>query len=475
MSDIALSTTLTVFSLTVLFLIWRPGGLHESVPTAIGAGVLIACGIVPLSQLLPILQMVGTASVTFLCTIVMSLVLESIGFFRWSAYNVIRQAKGSGIRLFWWIILLCFIMTLFFNHDGSILITTPIIIQIVTLLNLKNHQKVPFLLSGALIAIASSAPIGTSNLVNLFAMNIVGLNLNTYANLMFVPSMLGIGMITLLLFLYFRRTIPSRITLFLPPDSSPFPDSIPHAYYNPKTVDRWIHKGDNAALTVFHPLMGDKQTVTSIDWGLFRICITIVVLVRASYYGGAQFGIPIVYFAIAGALLLIAVRWGRTGEGPVDTFQKTPWPILLFAFSIYVIVYSLHHTGLTAALVNVVKPYIVANDFQAVMIVGLLLTVMSSFLNNLPSVMIGTMSLTEMGLDPGTLQIAYLANIIGSDIGSLLTPIGTLATVLWIYLLRKNNIPMSWKQYMKVTIIVIPISLVFSLLCLFFWTRWLIG
>lgn len=66
MPDYGLWSTPTVFCLTVLFLIRRPGGLHVSVPTAIGSEIIIACGFVPFSQLLPMLQMVDTA-ITFQC------------------------------------------------------------------------------------------------------------------------------------------------------------------------------------------------------------------------------------------------------------------------------------------------------------------------------------------------------------------------------------------------------------------------
>ncbi|WHY59467.1 ArsB/NhaD family transporter [Peribacillus simplex] len=116
----------------------------------------------------------------------MSIVLESIGFFRWIALNIIIRSKGSGIRLFAYINLLSFFMTMVFNNDGSILITTPIIIHIVTLLKIKPHQKIPFLISGALIATAASAPIAVSNISNLIALKIVGLSLNSYINMMFV-------------------------------------------------------------------------------------------------------------------------------------------------------------------------------------------------------------------------------------------------------------------------------------------------
>src|SRR5690606_29135603 len=139
-----------------------------------------------------IFNIIKGASLTILSTIMMSLVLESIGFFRWVALNIVARAKGSGIQLFIYTNLLCFFMTMFFNNDGSILITTPIIIHIITLLKLKPHQMFPYLISGALIATAASAPIAVSNISNLIALKIVGLTLNDYIEMMFIPSMIGI-------------------------------------------------------------------------------------------------------------------------------------------------------------------------------------------------------------------------------------------------------------------------------------------
>lgn len=450
MVDFSIFITITVFCLTVLFLMWRPGGINEAIPPTIGAAIILMTGIVPLFDLLDILKIVSGASVTIISTIVMSIVLESIGLFRWAAYNMVKLSNGSGIKLFWYINLICFLMTLFFNNDGSILITTPIIIQIFGMLNLKPQQKIPYLLSGALVATASSAPIGVSNLANLIALKIVGLDLNTYALLMFVPSMLGILLITVLLFLYFRRQIPRTIKLYMHPDTLTIPSN-----------DR-LH---------FHPLMNAPADTLSIDWKLFRLCISIVILIRAGFFLGTSVGIPIEVVAIAGAVLLIGIRWYKIGTGPVDILKKTPWHILVFAASIYVLVFALDRVGLTDTIINYLKPYVMSSDFNAVMIVGTALTVLSNIMNNLPAVMIGTLSITEMGLHPETLQLAYLANIIGSDIGSLLTPMGTLASLIWMFMLRKNNIPITWGQYMKVTFVVIPAVLYFTLFCLFLWSR----
>lgn len=85
--------------------------------------------------------------------------------------------------------------------------------------------------------------------------------------------------------------------------------------------------------------------------------------------------------------------------------------------------------------------------------------------------MIGTITLTEMGLDPITLKTIYLANIIGSDMGALLLPIGTLASLIWMHILRQHKIKMNWKEYMKVSLIVIPLTTVVTLFLLFYWVQ----
>jgi arsenical pump membrane protein len=457
MFDIQTLFTLFVFIATVVFIIWRPFGISESVPTAVGATLFFITGIVPIIDIYDIVTIVSGAAITILSTIVMSIVMESVGFFRWAAFNLANKAKGSGIALFWYINLLCFLMTLFFNNDGSILITTPIIIQTLTILNLKTNQKIPYLLSGVLTATGSSAPIGVSNLANLIALKIVGLDLNQYVEMMFVPSMIGIAAMLFLLFFYFKKSIPQRIPI------------LPKEFVNQMTA----YYANEPHRKTYHPLAINPAYQQAIDWKMFRICILIVVVIRASFFILTPFGIATEWPAIVGAILLIMVRWYRKKIGPYDVLKRTPWHILVFAFSMYVIVYGLHNAGMTSFIIETFKEPIASNHFNAILIPGLLLTVMSNICNNLPSVMIGTISITEMNLDPYTVQVAYLANIIGSDIGALMLPIGTLASLIWMFILRENNIHITFGEYLKAALVVVPVGLLISLLSLYLWTEWL--
>lgn len=369
-----------------------------------------------------------------LAALVMSAVLQSIGFFQWSANNLVMYARGSGIRLFAGILVLCCLLTLFFNHYASIFITTPIILQIGGMLRLRIYQQIPYLISGAIIAIAAAAPVGASQFSSLITMSIVGMNINDYVELIFVPAMLGIVTIAWMLYLCYRKQLPLRIP------AAPEPSS-------------------------------RASQSSSIDWPLFRICMLVVVVTRAGFFIGSSFGVPAEWIAIAGSLLLLIVRWWKTGRGPVDVLSQTPWHILLFAFSIYVIVDALQGTGITRVIATELSSIGSAGKLSVTMAAGGLLTVMSGLLNNLPSALIGTLSLTHLNLEPQTAQLAYLASILGSDIGALITPVGTLASLIWLFILRQHNIQLSWKDYMLVTAVVIPTGLLASLLSLYVWTR----
>lgn len=203
--------TIITFLVTLGFILWRPRGINEAIPATIGAIIVVLIGSVSISDLEGIANTISDAAITIMATIVMAIVLESFGFFHWMAEKLAEKAKGSGLRLFWYVNLLCFFMTLFFNNDGSILITTPILLMLLNNMGLKNHQKIPYLLSGALIATASSAPIGVSNIVNLIALKIVDMDLWLHTAMMFVPATLGLFLLTGLLFLRFRKDLPKTV------------------------------------------------------------------------------------------------------------------------------------------------------------------------------------------------------------------------------------------------------------------------
>ncbi|PGM57414.1 arsenic transporter [Bacillus sp. AFS053548] len=438
----------SVFLLTMAVIFWRPKGINEAWPAAFGAVIILVTGIVTKSNLIDIVHKIGEASITIIATIVMAIILESFGFFHWSAARLASLAKGSGRRLYWYIQLLCFLMTLLFNNDGSILITTPILILLLKNLRLKPHQQIPYLLSGALIATASSAPIGVSNIVNLIALKIVHMTLYMHTAMMFVPASTGLLFMSWLMYMVLRNKLPKQL-----PVST---DDIEESFF----------------MKNFHPLKGKMSVETKQKRTKFMLKVLgFVFLMRCLLFVASFLGIPIQYVAVLGSLVLLTWRWYHLRTSPVDILKKTPWHILVFAFSMYVIIYGLHNAGLTAALVKFCEPFVNQGLFQASFIMGGLVSILSNLFNNHPALMVGTITLTEMGLDPITLKTIYLANIIGSDIGSLLLPVGTLASLIWMHILKQNKIKIKWKDYLNVSIIVIPLTTIVTLFLLYYWVQ----
>ena len=440
--------TILSFVVTLIFILWRPKGVNEAIPATIGAIFVLLSGSVSLSDLGLITETISGAAITIIATIVMAIVLESFGFFNWVAEKLAEKARGSGIRLFWYVNLLCFLMTLFFNNDGSILITTPILVMLLNNLGLKNHQKIPYLLSGGLVATASSAPIGVSNIVNLIALKIVHMSLYLHTAMMFVPATLGLLFLVFLLYLRFKKVLPKTIPT----------------------------KVSGLTLTSYHPLKpGPKYSSGKEQSRFMRNVLPFVFAVRISLFVASYIGIPVSIMAVIGSLVLLVWRWVYLKIPPVDMIKKTPWYILVFAFSMYVIIYGLNNIGLTDWLIGFMRPMVSGSLLHASVMMGTLLSILSNIFNNHPALMVGTLTLTHMGLDMLTLKVSYLANVIGSDMGSLLLPMGTLATLMWMHIIRKGKVKFSWWDYVKVTAVVIPPATLFTLVVLYYWVSRLFG
>jgi arsenical pump membrane protein len=439
---------ISIFLITMLSIFFRPRSIKEVYPATISAIIVILIGAVSYDNIIDITNKISGASITIIATIVMAVILESFGFFHWLAARLIELSKGSGYRLYWYIQLLCFMMTLLFNNDGSILITTPILILVLKNLHFKPHEQIPYLLSGALIATASSVPIGVSNITNLIALNIIHMTLYMQTLMMFVPCTIGLLFMSSFMFLVLKNRLPKKL---------------PEQRFDLEEV--FFTK-------IFNPTSGNLLWNTKYKRTLFMLGIlSFVFVIRCLIFVASYFSIPIEIVAVLGSLILLGFRWHYLHTNPIDILKKTPWSILIFAFSMYVIIYGLNNIGLTQYLVTLCEPIVKQSLFNASMIMGGLISVMSNIFNNHPALMIGTITLTNMGLDTITLKTIYLANIIGSDIGSLLLPIGTLASLMWIYILRRNAIRVSWKDYISVTIKIIPVTVIVTLLLLYSWVQ----
>jgi arsenical pump membrane protein len=171
-------------------------------------------------------------------------------------------------------------------------------------------------------------------------------------------------------------------------------------------------------------------------------------------------GIPIsAISAVCAALLLaIAARGHRISTRKV--LREAPWQIVIFSLGMYLVVYGLRNAGLTAYLAGWLDAFAGGGIWGAALGTGLLTAGLSSLMNNLPTVLIGALSI-DASQATGVVKDAMIyANVIGSDLGPKITPIGSLATLLWLHVLERKGIHIGWGYYFRVGIVLtLPVLL----------------
>lgn len=407
--------------------------------------------------------------VTLISTFVMAAVLEGAGFFRWVADRLTERAAGSGRRLFHLVLAFSACLTLFLNNDGSILLGTPVVLGLVRHLRLLGRARFGYLIGGCLVASAASAPIGVSNMANLEAMALVGVTLTEHTREVLIPALLGLGACWALLHAVFARDLPADLGRVGHAADPPRPEPHrpgPHRRHHgppprppgPPPPPHLRHPPPPAAV----------QATPRPDYPFMWFAVAVVVLVRGGFFVASVLGIPPYVVAAVGAVTLLVGNLHRRVMDARTALQRAPWPILGFAFGMDLVVFGLRNAGLTGALAGWMGPLVSAQTPAAAVLPGAVAAGVSALLNNHPGLIIGSLTLLEMpGLSHGTLNVAYASVVLGSDLGALFTPIGTLASLLWLHVLRQHGVGCSWWDYVRVTLAVIPASFILALAGLF--------
>jgi arsenical pump membrane protein len=127
----------------------------------------------------------------------------------------------------------------------------------------------------------------------------------------------------------------------------------------------------------------------------------------------------------------------------------------------YLVVYGLRNAGLTDYLTAVLNQFATYGIWGAALGTGFLTAILSSIMNNMPTVLIGALSIDASSAQGVVRDAMVYANVIGSDLGPKITPIGSLATLLWLHVLSSKDIKISWGYYFRIgAVLTLPILLV---------------
>jgi arsenical pump membrane protein len=412
-----------IFLITLIFIIWQPNGLKIGTTAVIGAVAAVVLGIVSFADVIIVTGIVWDATLAFIGIIILSMVLDEIGFFDWCALKMAHLANGNGTVLFINMLLLGALVSALFANDGAALILTPIVLAKMRHLKLDGKAIFAFLMAGGFIGDSASNPLIISNLTNIVTAGYFGIGFMEYAKAMLLPNTVSIIASVSVLWLFFRKSIPSR----------------------------------------FDTTLLAKPATAIKNERMFHLAWPFLAILLIGYFTGDALRLPVSLFALGGALIFLGLAvYFKAAKGWL-TIKTAPWQVVWFSIGLYVIVYGLKNAGLTSEIAAIIQNLIKQGEMTAIIGTGFLSALLSSVMNNMPTVMVMDIAIKEAAT--GALQntLAY-SNLLGCNLGPKMTPIGSLATLLWLHVLDKKGVHIGWWEYMKVGLIVTPPVLLASLL-----------
>lgn len=411
---------IAVFVFTLILVIWQPKGLGVGWSAALGAIIALATGVVSLHDIPAVWAIVWNATATFIAVIIISLLLDEAGFFEWAALHVARWGNGSTRKLFAFIILLGAAVSALFANDGAALILTPIVIAMLLALRFSPAATLAFVMAAGFIADTASLPLVVSNLVNIVSADYFGIGFSEYASIMVPVNLVSIAATLGMLLWFFRKDLPRTYEL----------DQL---------------KAPEAAIR-------DKATFVAGWW--------VLALLLVGFFAIEPLGVPISAIAAACALILYLIAAHGHVISTRKVLKDAPWQVVVFSLGMYLVVYGLRNAGLTDYLTQILNVFTGYGVWGASLGTGLLAAGLSSVMNNMPTVLVGALSIHSAEATGIVREAMIYANVIGCDLGPKITPIGSLATLLWLHVLARKNIVITWGYYFRTGIVLtLPILL----------------
>ncbi|MFJ3034206.1 SLC13 family permease [Curtobacterium pusillum] len=366
--------------------------------------VCVALGLLPLSDLAELADRVVPVLAFVLGLTVVAELAADAGVFDRLADLAARVGGGRTIGLWAAVVVLAVVCTVFLSIDTTAVLLTPIVI---TLARRVGLPPMPFALTTVWLANTASLLLPVSNLTNLLAVDRIGLDGPIpFAGLMVWAALAGVVVPCVVLLVVFRGRLFGR--------------------YTPVSVRQ-------AADPVFF-------------WSASAVLVALVIALTA--------GVTVWIAAVAAAVVLVAVAAFRA---PSELrISRVPWSTLLFAAGLFIVVETLHTTGLTDPVVNALPGGTGTGPLLALGGAGALA---ANAIDNLPAYLV---------LEPaaGHEALRYAALLVGVNAGCLITPWASLATLLWHARLSSEGVHLSWGKYMALGCVVAPLTVVAGVLAL---------
>ncbi len=429
---------LAILAVVLIGVVWRPhifmwkeDGLPVFIPAMLGAVIALILGLVGLSMLGIIVGRVWDASFTLVGLFMLSAALDANNFFEWAALSLAWVAKGTPWKLYILMCLLTIAVTIFLGNDGAILGMTAIVGKLVKR-TFPNNKAIwwPYLFATGFLADAFSGFLVPDNLTNIIVASTYHLPFVLFLIQMSLPMVLAASVTIICFAIRFRRVL--------------FADKAGY--------DVVLFKNPRAIL--------ENEFIFKVS------LVALFILILGHLVIGGVFHQPVSFVVLPVALVMLA--FVRRLRSPAKILRAAPWEVLLYALSMFVVITA----AMTPPVINTflaITPLhtliLGQKSLLGVFAAGGLLAVLSALTNNLPATLVGILLL---GTVAHPHMLAIYAVILGVDIGPKLTPYGSLATLLWIGILKREGIKVSWGHFIRENSLIAALALAAALIGLHF-------
>ncbi len=397
----------------------RPSNLRFSPGSAalLGVIVLVAMHLLAVRDLLASLRIQWRPLLSLTCIMVMTGVVDEVGAFeRLAARIEVYARRTSAAHAFTLVFAVSVVTPSLLNNDSAVLLLTPLVVALTRRLY-PGRPGVTEAFAFAVFLAPGVAPLVVSNPMNMIVAEYAGIGFNAYAMVMLPISLAGALATWLILRWRFGRLLASA-------SAEDRPVSIPAP----------------------HPAE--------------RPALLLLLLVFAAYPIAAMFGGQIWMVTLAGALASLGLARARDVAPTRKLLGHVSLDILVFLWGVFLVVAGLRNVGVIDRLAAL---YHLAPDGSALKLglVGSTAALGSALVDNHPMSILNMLALGAHGQSR-----TLLAALAGGDIGPRLLPIGSLAGLLWMNLLRRAGVRITLGRFVRLGTLVLLPTLTVSLLLL---------
>lgn len=414
-----------IFILTLGAIMLRPYRISEALASAIGAALMLIGRFVIPGEAIQLIKAEWNIYGFFLGLMTISAIAERAGIFEVLANQTGRLANGSARRLFLGVFLVGALLTAFLSNDATALILTPAVYALITRLRLP---VLPYMFACTFIADTASFLLPVSNPINILILDSFGGGLGVFLRYLFLPALFCI-VLNIALFLFLFRTDLRR-----------------------------KYK------------MSDLPTTQPPDRAFFRFTLASLGVIAVAYVLASSFEVPLSLVALGGAAVLLfgAWRFGQLEWGRLR--HEISWSLFVFVSGMFLVVRGVENLGLTSRFGAGLVELAGSSPLRASLFTAAGSALGANLINNVPMALVMISALRGMATTgPAHLGLVYAA-IFGCDLGPNLTTVGSLATMLWLLILRRKGLEVSSLEYFKLGILVVPVMIAAGAVLI--WLRW---